>query len=143
MEQVPGTADQPGNFLLTEDDRQLLEALWVWQIVLHVPALQYLDVEESKRGNLDDDGAVRRSRVFEHIDLIAAKIVRSQVIEPLLYDWRNASTPCGYERIVVPSRCGARVPRASVASIWSQRTPLSVTKRYLFNRPKRLFRPPR
>ncbi len=85
MEQVPGTVDPPGNFLLAEDDRQPLEALGIWQILLHIPALQNLDVEESKRGNLDDNRAVRQFPVFEQIDLIAAKIVRSQVIEPLLH----------------------------------------------------------
>ncbi len=85
MEKVPGPVDQPGNFLLAEDDRQPLEALWVRQILLHIPALQHLDVEESQRGNLDDDCAVRQFPVFQQIHLIAAKIVRSQMIEPLLY----------------------------------------------------------
>ena len=80
MEKVPGTVDEPGNFLLTENDRQTLEALWVGQILLHIPALQNLDIEESKRGNLDDDGAVSQFPVFEQINLIAAKIVRSQMI---------------------------------------------------------------
>ena len=85
MEKVPGTIDQPGNFLRAEDDRQPLEALWVGQILPHIPALQHLDVEEPKCTNLDDNCAVSQIPVFEQIDLIAAKIVRSQMIEPLVY----------------------------------------------------------
>ncbi len=74
MEKVPGTVDQPRNFLLAEDDRQPLEAFWIGQIFLHIPALQHLDVEESKRGNLDDDCAVSQFPVFQQINLIAAKM---------------------------------------------------------------------
>ena len=77
MEKVPGTVDQSRHFLLAENDRQSLEALRIRQIFLHVPALQHLDVEESKRRNLNHDCAVRQLPVFEQIHLITTKIVRS------------------------------------------------------------------
>jgi hypothetical protein len=63
----------------------LPQALGVRQILLHIPALPHLDVEKSKHGNLDDNGAVRQFPVFEQINLITAKIVRSEMIEPLSY----------------------------------------------------------
>jgi hypothetical protein len=94
MKQVPGTVHQPGHFLLAKDDWQSLEALGIGQILFHISALQHLDIEEAKRGNLDDNCTVRQLPVFEQINLMAAKIVRSEMIDRFPTCWRNASTAC-------------------------------------------------
>ena len=143
MEQVAGTVDQPRNFLLAEHGRQSLEPLWVGQILLHIPALQNLTVEEPKRGNLDDDCAVRQFPVFEQIHLLAAKIVRSEVIEPLLYVLAKR-----FHRVQIRTdRCfrigAAHEFLAHPLQKYGHRELLSLQSTLLVQTSEMLFRPPR
>ena len=83
MEQGPRRVDQARHLVGTQNRRQALAMLRIGQLLLHIAPLEHLDVKESQRTDVQHDRADGEFLVFEQIRLVAAHVVRAEMIEPL------------------------------------------------------------